>query len=140
MVRRRQRRGFTLIELLLVLVILAVLAGVVLTNFAGKSEQARITAAKTDITNVDSALSAFEQDTGAYPTTDQGLAALMDPPAGVTNWHGPYLKKAMKNDPWGMPYIYISPGTHSKAGYDLYSTGPNKVEGGNDDITSWDTQ
>ena len=134
----RRGGGFTLIELLLVLVILAVLAGVVLTNFSGKSEQARISAAKTDISNAETALDAFDIDMGRRPPTDEGLAALTEAPSGSTSWKGPYLKKPLTKDPWGMPYQYASPGSHSKIGYDLWSTGPDKTDGTADDITSWD--
>lgn len=139
MLRISYRSGFTLIELLLVMVILVVLAAVVVPKFAGRSEQARVTAAKTDISNIETALDAFEIDTGRYPTNEEGLIALVDEPANVKNWKGPYLKKAIQNDPWGNPYQYASPGTHSKSGYDLYSYGPSGQEGANDAIDNWTT-
>jgi general secretion pathway protein G len=136
--RAASRGGFTLIELLLVLVILAVLAGVVLTNFSGKSDDARKAAAKTDISNAGTAIDAFDIDMGRRPTSEEGLAALVDAPQGDTKWHGPYLKKALTTDPWGTPYQYANPGSRGKVGYDIWSYGPDKTDGTADDITSWD--
>ncbi len=137
MSRVTYRSGFTLIELLLVLVILSVLAAVVVPKFARRSEDARKSAAQTDISVMETALDAFEIDTGRYPTTEEGLRALVEEPSNVKNWKGPYLKKGVPNDPWGAPYQYINPGTHSKSGYDLYSYGPDGQEGGADDIVNW---
>ena len=136
---RRAARAFTLVELLLVLVILAVLAAVVVPKFTKRSEQARITAAITDIANLGSQLDQFEVDTGRYPTSDEGLKALVEQPSNVKNWKGPYIKK-MVNDPWGNPYIYKAPGTHNSSSYDLYSYGPDGQEGGGDDLDNWSTQ
>ena len=132
-----RRKAFTLIELLLVLVILAVLAAVVVPKFTGRSEQARAAAAKTDISMLDGALDLFEQDTGRYPTAEEGLGALIQSPAGVQNWHGPYIKRSdIPKDPWGNGYIYVYPGTHNQNGVDLSSYGPDGREG-NDDVDNW---
>jgi general secretion pathway protein G len=136
MLASRPRSAFTLIELLLVLVILAVLAAVVVPKFTKRSEQARESAAKADISNLETALDVFETDNGRYPTTEEGLAALLDAPANAKNWKGPYVKK-IPQDPWGNPYSYACPGTHSKAGYDLWSFGPDGQDGTEDDITNW---
>jgi general secretion pathway protein G len=136
--RRGARRAFTLIELLLVMVILVVLASVVVPKFTSRSEQARLTAAKTDLTNLETALDAFEIDNGRYPTTEEGLSALVVAPSDATGWHGPYIK-LVPNDPWGTPYNYQYPGAHQQSGFDLYSYGPDKREG-NDDITNWSTE
>jgi general secretion pathway protein G len=130
-------RGFTLVELLLVLVILAVLAAVVVPKFTKRSEQARTTAATTDISNLGTALDAFEIDTGRYPTSDEGLRALIEAPANAKDWKGPYLKRAVANDPWGNLYVYRAPGQNNASGYDLYSFGPDGQEGGGDDIDNW---
>jgi general secretion pathway protein G len=130
-------RGFTLVELLLVLVILAVLAAVVVPKFTKRSEQARIAAATTDVANISTALDVFETDTGRYPTSDEGLKALMEAPGNAKDWKGPYLKRPVVNDPWGNPYVYRAPGSHNASGYDLYSFGPDGQEGGNDDIDNW---
>src|SRR5436189_4003991 len=93
-VRKSERKAFTLIELLLVMVILVVLAAVVVPKFTGRSEQARLTAAKTDISAIENALDAFEVDNGRYPSAEEGLGALIAAPAGLQNWHGPYLKRS----------------------------------------------
>ena len=136
--RRSLRRAFTLIELLLVLVILSVLAAVVVPKFAGRSKQARITATLTQIANLETSLGAFEIDVGRYPTTQEGLQALVEEPAGVRDWYGKYLgRSVIPNDPWGNPYVYKSPGQHNTDGYDLYSLGPNGQGGGDDDIDNW---
>lgn len=134
-----RHRGFTLIELLLVLVILATLAALVVPKFAGRGEQARITAAKADISALETALDTFEVDTGRYPTTQEGLVALSSPPAGLSTWRGPYLKRSVVQDPWGNPYVYRHPGQRNTDGYDLYSAGPNGQEGDSDDIVNWTT-
>jgi general secretion pathway protein G len=131
------RRGFTLIELMLVLVILAVLAAVVVPRFATRSQQARETAAKADIASIELALDAFDVDTGRYPTSDEGLDALMRAPTNVQNWRGPYLKRTVSGDPWGKAYNYRCPGTHNPDSYDLYSYGPDTQDGGGDDIDNW---
>lgn len=129
-------KGFTLIELMLVVIIIGVLAAMVMPRFVGRSEQARISAAKADVNaSIALALDMFEMDIGRYPTTEEGLAALRSNPTSLQNWKGPYLKKDPK-DPWGKPYIYKFPGTHNND-YDLYSAGPNGVEADSDDIGNW---
>jgi general secretion pathway protein G len=140
-VRRRVSRAaaFTLIELLLVLVILAVLAAVVVPKFTGRAEQARMAAAKTDITALETALDTFEVDAGRYPSTDEGLNALLNPPSGVKTWNGPYVKKAPV-DPWNNPYVYRYPGQYNARSFDLSSNGPDGQEGGQDDINNWSSQ
>ena len=135
--RGRGSRAFTLIELLLVLVILATLAAVIVPKFTRRSEQARITAARTDIANLELALDAFEVDTGRFPTGEEGLGALIEEPSDLKGWHGPYIKRGLPKDPWGNPYVYAYPGEKNTDGYDLYSFGPNGQEGGDDDIDNW---
>lgn len=130
-------RGFTLIELLLVLAILAVLASVVIPKLSKRSEQARVAAAKTDISSMELAFDSFEVDTGRYPTTSEGIKALMEQPGNVKDWNGPYLKRLVLNDPWGNPYVYRCPGQHNTSSYDLYSFGPDGQEGTADDIDNW---
>jgi general secretion pathway protein G len=134
--RRRLARGFTLIELLLVMVILAVLAAIVVPKFTNRTDDARITAAKADIANFETALDAFEVDTGHYPNADEGIGALVNQPSNATNWKGPYLKR-VPNDPWGHPYVYRFPGQHNSNGYDVFSMGKDGQEGGTDDIDNW---
>jgi len=131
--------AFTLIELMLVVIIIGALAAMVLPRLTGRSEQARIQVAKTDINaNISVALDLYELDNGRYPTTEQGLSALRSKPSGfpeATNWNGPYLKKEPK-DPWGNPYQYKYPATHEGKDYDLYSQGSDGVES-QDDIGNW---
>jgi len=133
--------GFTLVELLLVIIIIGVLAAMVVPSLVGRSEQARVTAAKADIrASIGTALDSFEMDTGAYPTTAQGLEALIREPEGVTGWRGPYLKEMqVPRDPWGREYVYKCPGDHEPLPYDLISYGRDGKEGGGDDIANYDT-
>ena len=136
---RAPRGGFTLIELLLVLVILGILAAIVVPKFANRGEQARQTAAKTQIAAFSTALSAFEVDNGYYPRGKDGLQALLQKPSDAQNWRGPYLeeKGGIPNDPWGRPYLYECPGKHNANSYDIMSTGFDGREGTEDDITNW---
>lgn len=130
-------KGFTLIELLLVLVILAALAAIVTPKFASRSQQARITAARTQISQFEVALDAFAIDTGRYPTSSEGLQALIDEPSNVEGWKEPYLKRDIPLDQWGNEYVYRYPGRENEGGYDLYSYGPDGKQGGDDDIVNW---
>lgn len=136
---RATQRGFTLVELLLVLVILGILAAIVLPKVSGRTEQARQTAAKTQINSFSSALSAFEVDNGYYPRGKDGLMALISKPNDAPNWRGPYLeeKGGIPLDPWQRPYIYECPGKHNANSYDLSSIGFDGREGTEDDITNW---
>ena len=134
---RTQRAGFTLIELLLVLVILGVLAAIVVPKFSGRTEQARRTAAVSQISTFGTALDAYEVDMGSYPQGRSGLNALLQQPREGTGWRGPYLQKEIPLDPWGNAYIYESPGKHNPSGYDLSSPGPDGRAGNEDDITNW---
>ena len=137
----RASAGFTLMELLLVMVILATLAALVLPNLAGRSEESRITSAKAQIELFRTALSQYEIDNGTFPSTDQGLEALLQEPQGdpkPRDWKGPYLEKtAIPVDPWGSPYVYQSPGVHMPRSYDLYTRGPDGRDNTDDDIVSW---
>jgi len=138
--RRAGERCFTLIELLLVLVILATLAAVVVPKFARRSEQARITAARVDIANLEVSLDAFEVDTGHYPASAEGLAALVENPGDVKGWTGPYIRRGVPKDPWSNEYVYVCPGEHNANGFDLHSLGPDGQDGTDDDIDNWSSQ
>jgi len=140
LIRRCAAQGFTLIELLVVLVILTALAAVVVPKFAKRGEDAKKTTATMDLSELGVALGAFEVDNGRYPTSAEGLAALSAAPGGVANWKGPYVEKAVRNDPWGNPYVYACPGTHNTDGYDLHSFGPSGQDGADDNIVSWTAQ
>jgi len=131
-----KKKAFTLIELMLVVIIIGVLAAMVMPRLVGKSEQARISAATADInSSISLALDLFEMDMGRFPTSSEGLTALRSNPSSLAYWKGPYLKREPK-DPWGKSYVYLSPGTHN-SDYDLSSTGPNGIEGDQDDIGNW---
>ena len=132
----RRRQAFTLVELLLVLVILGILAALVLPRFSGRSEQARVTAAHTQIATFRTALNAFEVDNGFYPKGKSGLQDLVQQPRDSTGWRGPYLDGGIPKDPWGRDYIYESPGKHNTS-YDIMSMGADGRVGGDDDITNW---
>jgi general secretion pathway protein G len=136
--RTRSSQAFTLVEMLLVLVILAVLAAIVIPKFAGRSQQAKETAAKQQISSFELALDAFEVDTGSYPAGNNALQALVDQPSGAQGWKGPYLKKGVPTDPWGNVYIYSYPGKNNQKGYDISSPGADGQSGTEDDINNWD--
>lgn len=134
-----QRHAFTLIEIMLVVIILAALSAMVVPRLVGRSEQAKIAVAESDIeTHIPTALKLFELDNGFFPTTNQGLTALRIKPTESPvpqNWNGPYLEKD-PFDPWGNPYIYQSPGKH-RSDFDLYSAGKDQAAAA-DDIKNWD--
>ena len=128
------RRAFTLVELMLVVTIIGILAALVIPRIAGRSEQARLTAAQTDIHGgIKTALDAFEVDNGFYP---KSLQDLLQQPSNAKNWHGPYLEN-LPQDPWGNLYVYTYPGRHNANSYDLFSAGPDGKAGTDDDIGNW---
>ena len=132
----RRRSGFTLIELLLVLVILGVLAAIVVPKFAGRTEQAREAAAKTQLSTFGTVLDAFEVDNGYYPKGKSGLNDLVAAPRDAKNWRGPYIKEVPK-DPWGNDYIYVIPGQKNASKFDVRSKGNDGIEGNEDDVGNW---
>ena len=136
---RQGQAGFTLIELLVVLVILGLLAGLVGPRVLSYLGGARADSARLQIENFKSALDLYAIDVGGYPTSAQGLRALVANPGGVRGWNGPYLRASgVPEDPWGQAYHYRAPGQHDA--YDLYSLGADQAEGGtgeNADLTSW---
>lgn len=137
----RKQRGFTLIELMVVVVILGLLATIMMPKILGKPEQARRVKAKADIRSIQSALAMFKTDTGSFPTTSEGLEVLVNDP-GIRGYSTDGYLDALQTDPWGNPYIYISPGVHSKD-YDLESFGKDGEDGGSGDdadIESWNLQ
>ena len=138
--QNRSRRAFTLIELLLVLVILGILAAIVVPKFSGRTEQARVTAAQSQISTFGTALDAFEVDNGFYPKGKGGLNDLIVAPNNASNWRGPYLKSEIPPDPWNNAYLYECPGKHNPSSYDILSMGPDGRAGGDDDIANWQTK
>ncbi|MFA5143633.1 MAG: type II secretion system major pseudopilin GspG [Candidatus Omnitrophota bacterium] len=135
-----RRMAFTLIELMIVVIIIAALAAMIVPRLSGRAEQAKVAVAQSDINaNIATALKLYQLDNGNFPTTEQGLAALIEKPSSEPvprNWNGPYLEK-QPVDPWGNTYKYRSPGTNNKTSYDLYSIGKDSAEGTDDDITNW---
>lgn len=132
----KKRQGFTLIELMLVVIIISALAAMVLPRLAGRSEQARTAAAKADISaNIATALKLYELDNGQFPTTSEGLQALLTKPGTANNWNGPYIEKE-PIDPWGRKYEYKSPGQNRLQDYDLFSLGRD-AQPSEDDVTNW---
>jgi len=141
-VQYRKQSGFTLIEIMVVMVILGLLVAVVAPNILGRGEEARIGVAKTQIRNISNALDLYKLDNFNYPSTDQGLEALVNEPSGspeAKNWNKDGYLPSVPVDPWGVEYQYVSPG--SEGPYDLYSLGPDGKEGGADggeDISNHD--
>jgi len=128
----------TLIEILVVLVLIGIVMGIVGSNFLGRGEKAKADAAKIEIGQISQSLDLFKLEVGRYPSTQEGLQALIAAPAGVTNWNGPYWKKqSVPKDPWGNEYKYAAPGQSGP--YDIISLGADGKEGGdgvNKDITN----
>ena len=123
----RHDAGYTLMELLVVLAILGFLAAIGTPIVLRYLETARVSTAKTELSSLSSGLELFKFDVGRYPTTQEGLDALLKAPPGIDEWHGPYLKKLMgMKDPWGHPYHYKSPGEHGD--YDIFSYGPTNEQ------------
>jgi len=131
-------RGMTLIEILVVLVLIGIVLGIVGGNFIGKGEKAKADAAKIEINQIAQTLDLYKLEVGRYPTTQEGLQALVTAPSGVTNWNGPYWKKqSIPKDPWGNEYKYVSPAANSP--YEIMSLGADGKEGGegpNKDLSS----
>ncbi len=139
--RIRAAQAFTLIELMVVLLILGILAVAIVPNVVGKTDAAKRTKAQSDIAVIEGLLDHFYLDLGRYPTTEEGLRVLYSPTEqDKEKWRGPYSKKPISKDPWGNPYVYENPGTHSSQPYEVTSFGKDGKEGGdgdNADITSW---
>jgi len=134
----RRDAGFTLLELLVVMVIIGLLAGYVAPRYFAQIGKSETKAARAQIDAFEKALEVYRLDTGRYPATEQGLDALMKQPAGETRWQGPYLKKALPQDPWQHAYVYRYPGEHGD--YDILSYGRDGKAGGEGedaDVTNW---
>jgi general secretion pathway protein G len=144
--KKRDERGFTLIELMVVIVILGILAGLIIPRIMGRPDEARRAKARMQIESLETALKLYKLDNGSYPTTEQGLQALVEQPSiapAAKNWRqGGYLEKnKVPKDPWGNDFVYISPGTHGE--FDFSSLGADGEPGGegkNKDINSWESE
>ncbi|SEN34022.1 general secretion pathway protein G [Pseudomonas sp. ok272] len=140
----RTQRGFTLIEIMVVVVIIGVLGAIVVPQFMSRPDQAKVTAARIDLQAIATSLEMYRLDNAHYPSTVQGLDALVKRPQGAPvprNWNPQGYLKSVPVDPWGTPYQYLNPGVHSRDGsYDLYSFGADGVSGGEGyaaDIGNW---
>ncbi len=134
----RKSHGFTLLELLVVIVIIGLLAGYVAPRYFSQVGKSEIQVARAQVDALEKALDQYRLDLRRYPTADEGLQALITKPANEPNWNGPYLRKAVPNDPWGRPYIYRVPG--QKGEFDLLSYGRDGKPGGSGedaDIGNW---
>lgn len=134
----RRGLGFTLLELLVVMVILGLLVGYVAPKYFSQIGKSEIKAARAQINGLEKALDQYRLDSGHYPSSEQGLAALAMRPANEAKWDGPYLTKAVPSDPWGNPYVYSMPGEHGE--FDLRSYGKDGKPGGEGeagDIGNW---
>lgn len=130
----KRNRAFTFIEIMLVVLIIGILMAVVVPNMVGRAKKARIAVARNSIVSIDTALSNFEMRADRFPSSDEGLAALVKRPDSLSEdqWDGPYIKELLK-DPWGEEFMYRQPGEND-ADYDLFSKGPDKQEGTPDDV------
>ena len=138
---RRRRGGFTLMEVMLVLVILAILASLASFAYMSTMKTAHIKAARTQVGLLRTPLQAYQMSIGVFPSTAQGLQALRIPPADLPNpdkWGGPYLTSEIPLDPWDNPYQYVAPGVHNPDSFDVWSFGPDGINGTQDDIGNWE--
>ena len=137
---RKGSRGFTLIEIMVVVVILGILAATIIPQFIGTTHDAKVGAAKSNIAELENSLERFHIHLDRYPTTEEGLKALVEAPSSEDkHWRGPYIKM-LRADPWGNPFQYRYPGVHHSSSFDLWSKGADGADGGEGegaDIGNW---
>ena len=138
----RVLHAFTLLEILVTIAIIGLLATLAIVNLGGVHTQAEVSAARLMVReSMKGALNVYKFSVGEFPSTAEGLQALISAPAGKTGWRGPYVEpNGIPPDPWGEPYQYAYPGQHNKSSYDLWSKGPDKQSGTADDITNWEVK
>lgn len=139
-INRKRNAAFTLTELLVVVIILGVLAATIIPQFMGTTQEAKESAAKANVSQLETAVERFNIHLDRYPTTEEGLQVLLDPPQGdEKKWKGPYIS-VLRPDPWGNPFQYRTPGTHGRARFDVWSRGADGADGGdgdNADLGNW---
>ncbi|MGO8766604.1 MAG: type II secretion system major pseudopilin GspG [Limisphaerales bacterium] len=128
--------AFTLVEIIVVVIIIGILAATIIPQFIGTTQDAKVSATKAQVAELESAVERFYVQMDRYPTMEEGLNVLVEPPAGddAKQWRGPYIKQ-LRNDPWGNPYQYLIPGTHHSSSYDIWSRGKSGAGGGQGDDT-----
>jgi general secretion pathway protein G len=139
--QKERLEAFTLIEIMVVVVILGILAATIIPQFMGTTHDAKVSAAKAHVAELESAIERFNVHMDRYPSMEEGLKALVEPPPGDENkkWRGPYIKE-LRNDPWGNSYQYLAPGSHHPTSFDIWSRGADGQDGGegpNADIGNW---
>ncbi len=138
---RKFRSGFTLVEIMVVVVILGILAATIIPQFIGTAHDAKVSMARANIVELESAVEKFYIHMDRYPTSEEGLDALVNEPSDAAGkWRGPYIK-LLRPDPWGNPYQYTSPGQHGSMTFDLWSRGADNADGGEAegaDISNWE--
>ncbi len=138
--KTKYEKGFTLIEIIIVVIILGLIAALVGPRLFKKVEKSKQQLTKTQIVMIENAVKMFKLDTGRYPSSNEGLAGLLQQPSGADNWDGPYLEKGLPKDPWGRDYVYTYPGKNYT--FEIVSLGADGKEGGeneNQDVNNWQT-
>ncbi|MDB6028522.1 MAG: ral secretion pathway protein [Verrucomicrobiales bacterium] len=138
--KHNRSQGFTLIEVMVVVIVIGILAATIIPQFMGTTHDAKVSTAKSHVAEMESALERFYVHMDRYPTTEEGMKVLVDAPASdATKWRGPYIKQ-LRQDPWGNPYQFRSPGTHHPTSFDIWSRGADGADGGDGkglDLGNW---